>query len=215
MKVGTDGVLLGAWAACPMDASILDIGTGTGLVALMMAQRFPLSRVTALELDAEAASQAVENVSQSPFAAQICVVQGDVRDFQGQWDCVVCNPPFFSEDTFSPHDARHMARSAQSLSFADLWQAVNRLLRPQGLFNVILPVKEFLDFHRHSLAHGFRLIRSMEIKTTPAKPPKRILLTYSQGDAAVEPRTSLVITAQDGERSPAYKALTQDFYLDL
>lgn len=213
MKVGTDGVLLGAWALCSSESDILDIGAGTGLLALMMAQRFPLSRVTALELDADAALQAAENVSRSPFADRIRVVQGDVRDFQGRWGCIVCNPPFFSEDICSPHDGRHLARSAHSLSFADLWGAVVRLLLPGGLFNVILPVREFPDFHHHSLTHGFCLIRSTEVKTTPNKPPKRLLLTYCMGEATAEARTTLALTAPDGGRSKDYQALTEDFYL--
>ncbi len=214
MKVGTDGVLLGAWAQCPPWVEmVLDVGSGTGVVALMMAQRFPAQRVVGVDLDLDATLQASENARYSPFDARVCVSNLDVRNIRGKWGCIVCNPPFYTEDTCSPDAARAMARSAQTLTFEELWQCVDRLLLPDGLFNVIIPAREYVGFHCSAIALGFGLERCTLVRTTAKKDPKRVLLCYRRGAVECTMRDEIVLTQSDGSRSPQLQELTKDFYL--
>ncbi len=214
MKVGTDGVLLGAWAQCPPGADVLDIGSGTGLLTLMMAQRFPHAHVNGMELDLQATLQAVENLRYSPFDARVTVSNCDVREIGGHWGCIVCNPPFYTEDTCSPDSARALARSAQTLTFAELWRCVSKVLEPDGLFNVIIPAKEYVGFHRYAIELGFSLVRCTLVRTTAQKEPKRVLLCYLRGTSDVPAvRDEIVLTQADGSRSSQLQELTKDFYL--
>ena len=131
MKVGTDGVLLGAWA--DGGQRILDIGTGTGLIALMMAQRFPAAEVTAVEIDEQAAMQACENVAASPFADRVNVIHDDILRYadacaEGCFDAIVCNPPFFVNSLKNPDSKRALARHNDNLSFCQLFSIVHLLI---------------------------------------------------------------------------------------
>lgn len=213
MKVGTDGVLLGAWAkACDGDL-VLDIGCGTGLVSLMMAQRFPAGRVVGVEIEPEAASQAHENVADSPFAGRIEIRQGDVREMGGVFQAIVCNPPFYSEHVVSPSEGRLLARSTRSLTFSQLWESSDRLLCSGGLFNVILPISERVAFHALALEHHFDLWQSCVVQTVPAKAPKRVMLCYVKGACTPLSPQHLVLQDADGSRSAQLSRLTADFYL--
>ena len=143
MKVGTDGTLLGAWATVPpKPCRVLDIGTGTGLVALMLAQRFPQASVTALDIDSEAVLQARENVQSSPFADRIEVIQADAADFDAKepFDVVVSNPPYFEQSLECPDQQRTLARHAASLTYTQLTRTAFRLLGDEGTFSVVIPV---------------------------------------------------------------------------
>lgn len=213
MKVGTDGVLLGAWAKAREGDHVLDIGCGTGLISLMMAQRFPESRVTGLEVEPEAVLQARENVADSPFVRRVEILQGDVREFGGQYQCIVCNPPFYAEQVMSPGEGRRLARSTSSLSFEQLWESVDRLLPSAGLFNVIIPTSRRVSFQALALEHGFALWQSCVVRTVPAKDPKRVMLCYVKGACMPLPPQQLVLQSADGGRSADYSRLTADFYL--
>ena len=141
MKVGTDGTLLGAWALASSGACrVLDIGTGTGLIALMMAQRYPEVMVTAIDIDAAAVGQAMENVMASPFAERINVYEADVQTFENMemFDSIVCNPPFFEHSLTCPDAQRTEARHTVSLNYHQLVDAVFRLLKDDGRFSVII-----------------------------------------------------------------------------
>ena len=145
MKVGTDGVLLGAWAQG--GSRILDIGTGTGIIAMMMAQRFPDADITAIDIDAEACKQAAENVRESVFKGRIIVkeeaLQSYCRNHLEQqhplYDSIVSNPPFFVNSLRNPDARRTTARHTDSLSFAELFRSVSRLLSDDGMFSAIIP----------------------------------------------------------------------------
>ncbi|MBO4612499.1 MAG: methyltransferase [Bacteroidaceae bacterium] len=214
-KVGTDGVLLGAWTQVDGCENILDIGTGSGLIALMMAQRAPKAKVVGVEIDAEAAQQAQENVSKSPFHNRIQIVQSDVRDFSSPvaFDCIVCNPPFFVEETLPDNSQRAMARHTALLDFSDLIKVSSRLMDPSGTFNVILPATSSNYFVDQCFMNGLYLVRQCRICTVKSKPPKRVMLSFSRmgkGDNSYE---TLVLQERDGSRSEAYRKLTEDFYL--
>ena len=179
MKVGTDGTLLGAWAElAKADGRVLDIGTGTGLMALMMAQRYPKALVTAIDIDEMAVSQAAENVKDSPFADRIEVRQADVRVFEltEMFDSIVCNPPFFNNALVCPDNQRTQARHTTSLSYQQLMSAAWRLLSEEGLFSVIIPNDFFQQLESEAHLAGFFLTRVFGVRTIEGKPIKRYLI---------------------------------------
>lgn len=216
MKVGTDGVLLGAWASVPPDAGrILDIGTGTGLIALMMAQRAPGARITGVDIEPVAEARA--NADASPWGARLRFVQCPVQEFAAgeSFDLILSNPPFFVDSLTSPDAGRTMARHAVALPFGELCDAVVRLLAPGGRFAVVLPLTEAARFG--AVCRGrLRIVRRTEVRTTPRRMPKRVLLEFVRADTLPElPECSeLVIGTGEHEcYTPEYRALTRDFYL--
>jgi len=145
MKVGTDGTLLGAWAWAPSGrCRILDIGTGTGLIALMMAQRFPESSVLGIDIDPEAVAQATENVQLSPFSERINILQKDLMKFVDTdgFDAIVSNPPYFVDSLECPDDQRTMARHTVSLTYEGLIRQAYRLLKDDGCLSLVIPSAE-------------------------------------------------------------------------
>lgn len=223
MKVGTDGVLLGAWADVAHAKRVLDVGAGCGLISLMLAQRFPQIHVTALELDSEAAKQAQENAAESPFAMQVDVVEGDFADFALQddgrtfeaFDAIVSNPPFFEEDLLPPDGARANARhTAAGLNFENLVAGSARLLSDGGTLSVIIPQGAQLRFHAICNRHGFSLLRATDVRTVIRKAPKRVMLHFVKSrSATAEVLRDEIVLMQDGKRSAAYADLCRDFYL--
>ena len=217
MKVGTDGVLLGAWASG--GTRILDVGTGTGVIAMMMAQRFGDASVDAVEIDADACAQAVENVAASPFSRQVRVVCQPVQQWalrpecHGAYDAIVSNPPFFVNALKAPAEARRLARHADTLPFEELFGAVGLMLSDDGEFSVIIP----FDFRRQledaASGCGFHLSRECGVRTTPAKAPKRYLLAFKRVAVAEVDRSEGLLETSPNVRSPWYRALTSEFYL--
>lgn len=212
MKVGTDGVLLGAWASG--GRHILDVGTGTGVVALMMAQRFADASVVAIDMDDGACRQAEQNVMASPFRDRVCIVRSAVQSFttDSSYDSIVSNPPFFTSSLRCPDALRNMARHADTLPYADLFAAVGRLLSPEGEFSAIVPTECLEPFVAEAYVHGLSLVRQTLIRTTPRKQPKRALLAFAWQSQPVC-REEVCLQAADGGRSEWYAQLTQDFYV--
>lgn len=215
MKVGTDGVLLGAWASG--GKRVLDIGVGTGLVSLMMAQRFPQADVVGIDIDAEACCQAEENIKESPFAERVQVVNVSLQAFEerqwGTYDAIVSNPPFFIDSMKNPDKQRALARHADSLPFADLLRGVSRLLEEDGLFSLIIPMDAFPFFDAQASLEHFFLKRKCKVKTVVRKQPKRVLLTYAKKLSLELSEEERILTNTDGTRSEWYHSLTQDFYV--
>ena len=183
MKVGTDGTLLGAWAEIPLGLGIpriLDLGTGTGLIALMMAQRYPEAEITGIDIDPEAVAQAQENVAASPFASRITIIQSDACDFEAEpFDAIVVNPPYFVDALACPDDQRTTARHAVSLSYAALMDSAWRLLQDEGTLSVVIPADCRSQMESEARLRGFFLSRRCWVKTTPKKAPKRCLARTS------------------------------------
>lgn len=204
MKVGTDGTLLGAWAQGGTD--ILDIGTGTGLIALMMAQRFPESTIKAIDIDAEACSQAAENVAASPFAQRMVVVHASLQSYTSTCDSIVCNPPFFSDSLHSPDSQRTMARHTTTLSYAELFRSVAGLLSQNGVFSAVIPFDCRRAFDDEAIFAGLFPSRVCAVRTTWRKPPRRYLLEYRRNPVAVE-TSELVIGSEE------HQHLLRDFLL--
>ena len=215
-KVGTDGVLLGAWADLKQSKHILDVGTGSGLIALMAAQRASEAEVVGIEIDPDAARQASENAQRSPFSERITITQSDVRDFHSPlaFDCILSTPPFFTEETRPPVSERAIARNTATLTFVELIAAVGRLLADEGCFHVVLPSSAVPGFVALCLDCNLRLERQCLVSTVAGKTPKRSLLTFVSGIPSspllVE---QLVLQTPDGRRTEAYQRLASSFYL--
>ena len=216
MKVGTDGTLLGAWAAAPQaPGRILDIGTGTGLIALMMAQRFPEALVTAIDIDEMAVSQAAENVAASPFADRISVVAADVQTFRTaeKFDSIVCNPPFFEDSLTCPDPQRTEARHTVTLGYRQLMESVFRLLKDDGLFSVIIPTDCRARLESEAHLRGFFISRVCSIQTTPRKAPKRYMIEMTKQPVNEVDTTNGVLESSPQIRSDWYHELTKEFYI--
>ncbi len=204
MKVGMDGVMLGVWSLG--GKRILDIGTGTGLVALMMAQRYPEAAIVGLDIDEGAVEQAKVNVSNSSFASQIVITREAVQQHQGFYDAIVCNPPYFSDSLKAPDQQRSIARHTDTLSYAELMQAAYRMLADKGEFSVIVPFDYKQQMEDEATFIGFFQHRILGIRTVENKPAKRYLLSFVKHPVEKEFH---IITIGDEE----YKTLTRDFYL--
>lgn len=212
MKVGTDGTLLGAWASVSNREKpllILDVGTGTGLIALMMAQRFPEARVVGIDIDADAVLQAQENVAASPFADRVDILHQDfadtVRNSDKPWLAIICNPPFFTQSLPCPDDKRTMARHDETLSYRTLATNAWQLLSDDGELSVIVPADQQSRMDAEASLAGFFKSRVCMVKTSSAKPPKRVLLAYKKHPAMLQ-RQELTIGSTE------YHELTKDFY---
>lgn len=204
MKVGTDGVLLGAWANG--GSRVLDVGTGTGIIALMMAQRFPEARVTAVDIDEGAFRQAMANVQASPFANRIRVLHEQVQDHVGCYDAVVSNPPYFMDSLKAPDAQRSIARHADMLTYSELMQSARQLLSDEGELSVVVPFDYRQRMEDEAIFAGLFLSRSYAVRTTEGKPAKRYLLAFRKHPCACEKE---LLTIGDEH----YRHLTADFYL--
>ena len=201
MKVGTDGVLLGAWARG--GSSVLDVGTGTGIIALMMAQRYAEADVLAIDIDEGAVRQATA----TELSSRIRVEQQRLQDMsEGCFDAVVSNPPFFIDSLQAPDRQRNMARHAETLTYADLMKAANRLLSDAGELSVIVPFDYRRRMDDEAIFQGFFPSRVCAVRTTPTKPVRRYLLAYRKQPCPCE-QTELVIGDEQ------YQRMTRDFYL--
>ena len=215
MKVGTDGVLLGAWAEG--GKRILDIGSGTGLISLMMAQRFPEAQVVGIDMEDEACGQARENVAARPFADRVAIVASRLQDFSVShemlFDAIVRNPPFFLNRLKNPDSKRSMARHADSLPFRDLFAGVKRLLEENGVFSVVIPVDVLEPFEAEACFSGLFVVRKCFVKTVEHKQPKRCLVAFSRHRNRDFDMVTECMTDADGHRSPWYAKITDEFYV--
>lgn len=235
MKVGTDGVLLGAWVPLvPSDGRVVDVGTGTGLLALMLAQRFERwgsgVRIDAVEIDSGAALEAQDNVHSSPWADRIAVYNEPFQQFasrgdMGCYDLVISNPPYFIADSHRDgrqaiaEPARLAARHACLLSYRDLvCGAVELLRRPGGRLTVILPYDESSVFAAEAIMAGLFPTSSLEVRSTPGKEIRRVITEYTLFELDA-PRPSIageqIVISQDSAYSERYREITRDFYLDF
>ncbi len=222
MKVGTDGVLLGAWAPVQDALHILDIGAGTGLIALMLAQRQEAAQVMAVEVDDSAAQQAKENVLASPFADRVSVDHSAIQDFsqtiKQKFDLIVSNPPFFSGGVLSEQEGRASVRHTTKLSHQDLLRSVQRLLADQGSFCLVLPWLEGLRFQEWAATYQLYAHQVVKVRPNPDKSPNRLLLELKKYPGSIGTPTTTEISiyersGPDSPRSADFQALTQSFYL--
>jgi tRNA1Val (adenine37-N6)-methyltransferase len=220
MKIGTDGVLLGAWAPVEQNPfSILDIGTGTGIIALMLAQRSTAQQIDALEIDENAYEQATDNFENSPWNDRLFCFHAGLDEFteepEDEYDLIVSNPPFYAEDYKTNYEQRDLARFQDALPFEDLVEAADLLLSENGILAVILPFKEEERFL--AIANEFELypIKITRVKGTPTTEIKRSLLAFKRFELPTLHSDELIIETARHQYTPEYIELTQEFYLKM
>ena len=216
MKVGTDGVALGAWAPVAGARRILDIGTGTGLIALMLAQRTqPDCQIVAVELDAAAAAQAAENIAASPWADRISVVTGALQQLHSApFDLIVSNPPYFPHGQQFVSATRQQARHTSTLDHPSLLEHALRLLAPNGRIALILPVAQARELIWIAEQMDLFLLESQQLIPVPGKEPNRILLLLSRERSSC--KFGELIVSTDGKNySEIYGGMVREFYLKL
>jgi tRNA1Val (adenine37-N6)-methyltransferase len=213
MKVGTDGVLLGAWAECEGAKRILDIGTGTGVIALQMAQRNHEAQIQAVEIDETAARRARANFDNSPWAERLEVEQTAVQEFTPteKFDLIVSNPPYFVDSLLPPDAKRSTARHTHDLSFEELDKAVTRLLADNGKFALILPITEF---EKYLTLTQLYLVRRCDVHPIEGGAVKRVMAEFAKQPTTETKYESIAIErGQRGDYTDEYRTLTKDFYL--
>jgi tRNA1Val (adenine37-N6)-methyltransferase len=214
LKVGTDAVLLGAWANVDGAKSILDVGTGSGVIALMLAQRTEEDvMIEGIEIEETDATQAKQNVSQSPWPYKVVIHRGAVQEFASahKYDLIVCNPPYFEKSLLPPSANRAQARHAQSLSADELIEHSIRLLNQNGRLSVILPTAEGNVF-KAKASSRLHLLRETAFFSRKEKPQERWLLEFGYV-ANKTTRNQLVLYDSNDKKTEEYINLTEDFYL--
>jgi len=215
MKVGTDGVLLGAWANINSAKSILDIGTGTGLIALMLAQRsVEMAQIDAIEIDIDAYQQAVENVNNSPWHNRIHTIHTPLQNFTTilKYDLIVSNPPYFINSLKPPDKRRKQSRHADELPYSVLMNACKDLLRPNGRFCLILPRAEAMAFIPEAAEVNLHCCKKTAVRFKSTKPVERLLLEFSNVFKELI-ETELILFDEEGKRTEVYQRLVSPFYL--
>ena len=215
MKVGTDGVLLGAWANVSHAKSVLDIGAGTALVSLMIAQR-STAQIVGIEIDKDAASQAEENIEQSPWKERISIENIDFKNYKSKqrFDVIVSNPPYFSDSLLPPDKQRSAARHTNELPFYTLMEGASCLLTPEGEFTLIFPADVSDNIKSIAKEYNLHPIRQTNILPKPDSSPKRVLLTFSFQKKQCE-ESNLTIEHSRHQYTEEYIALTKEFYLKM
>jgi tRNA1Val (adenine37-N6)-methyltransferase len=218
MKVGTDGVLLGAWVATGSCRAILDVGTGTGLIALMLAQR-SLAGIDAIDIDEAAAGQATENIASSAFANRIQVFHAPFEEYASKahrrYDLIVSNPPYFARSLKSPDTKKNLARHTDTLSLSSLLSGGKSLLAPDGRIALILPCQRESELMETAQENKLAVVRKTAVKPLPDAPPKRLLIELSANVSAPCLTDTLIIEESRHQYTAGYRELTKDFYLKM
>jgi tRNA1Val (adenine37-N6)-methyltransferase len=215
LRVGTDAMLLGSWANPKHAKRILDIGTGCGVLALMMAQK-SIAVIDAIDIDQPSIIEANKNFKSSPWASSISAIQDSLRAFsqagQPVYDFIITNPPYFSNSLRSPSSRANHARHDDSLSLTDIASNVRHLLHDHGCFAIILPCEPADGFQAICAAFGLYPSRSLVVYPKPASSPKRTLMEFTKTKIHHPEYTSLTILDASGKFTPEYLSLTKDFH---
>lgn len=219
MKIGTDGVLLGAWTSVTSDPkSILDIGAGTGLLALMLAQRTNAETIEAIEIDVDAFEQCVENFENAPWADRLFCYHAGLDEFvdeiEDQYDIIISNPPFYAEEVSSGNASRDRARQMQSLPLEELVEAVSYLLAPEGVFSTIIPYKETERFIQLAAKCNLFPNRITRVRGNRTSEFKRSLIECSYRKSEIV-KDDITIELQRHNYTKKYISLTKEFYLKM
>lgn len=217
MKVGTDGVLIGAWAAHPDPKTILDIGCGNGLVAMMLAQRYPTAKITAIEIEESACRQAAINFELSTWNERLNLIHNDFLKFASatslQFDLIVSNPPFFSNSLKSHDETKNLARHDERLPLAELLACSSQILSPHGSLSLILPFSEKTQLVSHLDKSGLKLMNFTTVLPKPGKKAHRILIRAGfENNSFIEDMIEIE-TGERHEYSDRFKQLVEEFYL--
>ena len=218
MKVGTDGILVGVWTNVSNSLSVLDIGTGSGLIALMLCQRSRQLNIDAIDIDLDAATQATENIMASPFSNQINVIHSCLQSYTDsclkKYDLIVSNPPFFADSLKSPIPKRSIARHTETLQIDDLLFYSSRLLNENGRISLIYPFDYKVQIAQLALSNSLHITRLTNVHPTPSSKAKRILIELSKKECETE-TNDLTIEKERHRYTEEFTALVRDFYLKL
>ena len=216
MKVGTDGVLIGAWTNVENTVTILDVGTGTGLIALMMAQRTN-AQITAIEIVKEAAKEATENVNNSPWKERVIIKNISFQDFvkssKSKFDLIVSNPPFFINSYKTENEHRTIARHNDLLPFDELVKGAKKLLSENGRLAIILPVEPAEIFIEIAKNEGLNLTRLTKVKPKSLKIPNRFLMEFTVQELTLSDDILTIYLEDSSDYTEKFKQLIRDFYL--
>ena len=218
MKVTTDACIQGAWTPIGSKVKkVLDIGTGTGLLSLMLAQRNETIVIDSIESNKDASMQAKENITASPWNSRLYLIEGDARtyNFNSQYHLIITNPPFFSKSLLGPKDNKNQARHAQSLTSHDLLQIFDSFLIEGGYISILLPTSEFNVFEPRANEKGYFVFKKLSIKHSELSPVNRVvaLLRRSMINEFVE--ETLIIKGDDDNYTNDFNRLLGEFYLNL
>ncbi|MFL0353489.1 tRNA1(Val) (adenine(37)-N6)-methyltransferase [Xanthomarina sp. GH4-25] len=219
MKIGTDGVLLGAWTSIEKKPfSILDIGSGTGVLALMLAQRSDAEIIDALEIDDEAYEQCVDNFENAPWSDRLFCYHASLQEFtdeiEDKYDLIISNPPYYSEDYKTDDNQRNLARFTDAMPFEHLIDSVSKLLMEDGVFTAVIPFKEEKRFLSLASKANLFPIRILHIKGSPSSDTKRSLIEFSFYKTKTTIK-QLIIETSRHQYTSDYINLTKDFYLKM
>lgn len=217
MKVGTDAVILGSWAEIKNSQKILDIGTGSGIIALMMAQKNSEAQIKAIDIDANSIREASQNFEQSPWSerleAECIALQNYGLSHKNQFDHIISNPPFFSKSTPAPDKARHNARHTDTLSADDFFNYSKLLLTETGKISLIIPFYSSADWIKIAEKYTLFPSRITNVISYPGKPIERLLIEFSNEKQEVESTDFFIRKGKGLAYSEEYIELTKDFYL--
>ena len=215
MRVGTDAMILGAWAEPPKQGFILDIGTGCGILALMMAQKSK-ARIDAIDIDHPSCREATLNFKNSPWNDRLSTIHTSIQLLAAttsfRYDYIITNPPFFENQLKSPSIRKNQSRHDQELTLAELISQIASLLTDQGRFALILPPGRILKLQELSMKQGVFPLRQLTVQSRPGKGPKRILLEFGRTGTGKTGHASLTILGTDGKYTPGYLYLTNSFH---
>ena len=216
MKVGTDGCLLGAWADIASCKRVLDVGCGSGLISIMIAQRSN-AFITGVEIDTDAAQQAAENVSRTHWSERIRIVNSDILAHSPieLYDAIVSNPPFFCNSLKNKETKRTIARHNDTLSCSSLLQYAKNTLVPKGTLSVVIPYEQMNEWCDEGLFKGLSTKRITVVRTLPYKPIKRVMLEFINAAYPAPEIKELTIENKPGEYSDDFKDIFRDFYLKI
>jgi tRNA1Val (adenine37-N6)-methyltransferase len=219
MKVCTDSCLFGSLINANESLSILDIGSGTGLLSLMLAQKYPNAKITAVEIDPEASINAIENIENAlPLSKNISFVEADIKTFKKdhlqKYDLIISNPPFYQQYLKSPKDKKNIAHHNELLTFSDLIDAILKLLAPNGQVWILLPPFEMSRFESICLSKGLLAQEMFSIKHNSEKPPIRMVARFSEQKNTVVTTEVINIHEKDNKTySERFMNLLRDYYL--
>lgn len=217
MKIGTDAVLLGAWTTCEYETRILDIGTGSGILALMMAQRNVKTQVDAVEVDPDAAALARQNAELSPWANRIHIFSSSIQEFSikenQKYSLIISNPPFFTDSLKAPDISRSLARHNDTLPVKELLSIASKLLTEKGKASFIIPADAFQNWKAEAGKLFLYPARVTHVKSSPGRHPHRIMAVFSKDYDSETLENEFCIYSSAKKYSNEYIELTKDFYL--
>ena len=218
MKIGTDAVLLGAWADVSEKKNILDIGTGSGVIALMLAQRSD-ANITALDIHKGSVEDAKKNFRNSKWADRLKVVRSSFQEYSQvgstKYDLIVSNPPFFTNSLKSPNQLKNISKHNDLLPYKELIEGIKKLLDKNGIFCFIVPANEENNITQLSAEKGFHVKRKLTVYPKPSKVASRIILEFTASKAEEVTNENLIIRNNDNSYTSDYKKLTKRFYIHL